>query len=236
MDAVGLDLSIIFALLTALGLGLGHSLDPDHVVAVSTLVCNNKSIRKSVVSAVVWGLGHSISILIVGFVVLALRVAIPENIVNVFEAAAGIMLILLGAFVLRPLIIKRAFKSNETDVDTHTHSHEGHIHTHPHAHENGHSHSHLHKSALTGAIQGLGGSAAIMLVALTTMPSMEIGLVFILLFGVGVISGMVCISCLIGSVIAYTANNFTKVHEIIKAITGTLSVAIGLIIIISLLL
>ena len=87
-----------------------------------------------------------------------------------------------------------------------------------------HGHAHLHKSALTGALQGLGGSAALMLVTLSTVNSVEIGVVFIFLFGVGVILGMVGIACLVGSVMAYTASNLEKVHKIIKALTGSASI------------
>ncbi len=92
--------------------------------------------------------------------------------------------------------------------------------------------AHLHKSALTGALQGLGGSAALMLVTLSTVNSVGIGLVFICLFGAGVILGMVGIACLVGSVIAYTASNLEKVHKIIKALTGSVSIVFGIVIIV----
>ena len=59
MVCISMDLSTIFILITALGLGLVHSLDPDHVVAVSALLRTNRSLRKSVTSAIVWGIGHS---------------------------------------------------------------------------------------------------------------------------------------------------------------------------------
>ncbi len=99
--------SIIFILLTGLGLGLAHSMDPDHIVAVSTLLCNNKSLRKSIASATVWGVGHSAVLFIIGLLILTLSVVIPEAIVHLFDAAAGVLLIILGAYVLRPLIVER---------------------------------------------------------------------------------------------------------------------------------
>ncbi len=88
-----MDLTVILILLTGLALGLGHSLDPDHIVAVSTLLCNSRSIRKSVTSATFWGVGHSAVLFLVGVLVLILRVAIPQNVVNVIELAAGVLLI-----------------------------------------------------------------------------------------------------------------------------------------------
>jgi hypothetical protein len=89
----------------------------------------------------------------------------------------------------------------------------------------------LHKSAFTGALQELGGSAAIMLVTLTTVYSVELGLIFILVFGVGVIFGMICISCIVGSIIAYTATNLEKMHKIIIAITRSASIVFSILII-----
>ncbi len=223
-----MDLSIIFILLTGLGLGFGHSLDPDHVVAVSTLLCNNKSLRKSIVSATVWGVGHSIVLFIVGLLVLTLSVVIPQSVLKLFDFAAGILLIVLGALVIRPLIAKRISPHSIAGPE-HPHSHS---HPHSHAgHDHEHSHTHIHKSALTGAVQGLGGSAALMLVTVSTVNSVEIGAIFIFLFGVGVILGMIGIACLVGSIIAYAASNLEKVHKIIKVLTGSASIVFGIVII-----
>ena len=228
-----MDLSIIFILLTGLGLGLAHSLDPDHVVAVSTLLCNYKSLRKSITSATVWGVGHSTVLFIIGFLVLTLSVVIPQSILKLFDCAAGILLIILGALVLIPLITERI--NTDQIIHEHTHSHphsHQHSHSHDHAIDNHHKDAHLQKSALTGALQGLGGSAALMLVTLSTVNSVEVGAVFIFLFGVGVILGMVGVACVVGSVMAYTASNLKKVHKIIKALTGSASIVFGIVIIV----
>ena len=226
--------SIIFILLTGLGLGLAHSIDPDHIVAVSTLLCNNKSLRKSIASATAWGVGHSAVLFIIGLLILTLSVVIPEAVVHLFDASAGVLLIILGAYVLRPLITQRIRPYQNIHEHTHTHPHtHPHSHTHEHDNEDHHGRTHLHKSALTGALQGLGGSAALMLVTLSTVNSVEIGAVFIFLFGVGVILGMVGISCVVGSVMAYTASNLEKVNKIIKALTGSASIVIGVVIIVT---
>jgi ABC-type nickel/cobalt efflux system permease component RcnA len=227
-----MDLSIIFILLTGLGLGLGHSLDPDHVVAVSALVCNNKSLRKSITSATFWGVGHSAVLLVIGLLVLTLSVVIPQAVLKLFDCAAGVLLIILGVLVVRPLIAEK-INPHQGTAYGHNHSHtHPHSHTHEHDNEREHSHSHLHKSAFTGALQGLGGSAALMLVTLSTVNSVMIGTAFIFLFGFGVILGMVGVACLVGSVIAYTASNLAKVHKLIKALTGSASIVFGIVIIV----
>jgi ABC-type nickel/cobalt efflux system permease component RcnA len=228
-----MDLSIIFILLTGIGLGFAHSLDPDHVVAVSTLLCNNKSVRKSITSATVWGVGHSTVLFIIGLLVLSLSVIIPQSVLKLFDSAAGVLLIILGALVIRPLISERIHTDQVNHEHTHSHPQmHPHSHSHDHTNDNHHGHAHLHKSALTGALQGLGGSAALMLVTLSTVNSVGVGLVFICLFGVGVILGMVGIACLVGSVMAYTASNLERVHKIIKALTGSVSIVFGILIIV----
>jgi len=210
----------ILILLTGFALGFVHSFDPDHVVAVSTLLCNNTSLRKSIVSATAWGGGHSITLFLVGLLVLALRVVIPASVFTLFEFAGGVLLVILGILVVKPLI--------------HAHDNQNSTHTHLHVHstDSGKGHTHLDRSAVTGVLQGLGGSAALMLVTLTTVSSAGLGLVFILFFGAGVILGMVGIACLISSLIAFTASRLEKVHKAIKAVTGSASIVFGVFIIV----
>jgi len=220
-----MDLSVILILLTGLTLGLGHSFDPDHIVAVSTLLCNSRSLRKSIASATEWGVGHSSVLFVAGFCVLILRVAIPESIINIFEFAAGVMLIVLGILVIRPFISDRIKTSQPGGQPEELPAHDYNLTV------SKEGHTHIHKSVLAGVLQGLGGSAALMLVVLTTVNSVVTGLAFILFFGVGVILGMIGISCIVGSIIAYTASNLEKVHKIIKAVTGLVSIVVGIIII-----
>ena len=227
----------------ALVLGLEHAFDADHIVAISTILGNTKSVRKSLFLGTMWGLGHTVTIFIVGIIVLALRVVIPQSIVNIFEAAAAVLLIVLGVYVIRGLVIERK-KHKSEDFDPHLHpehehehTHEGHTHHHPHSHSNDHSgHNHTHMSLFAGAIQGLGGSAAIMLVALSTVGSALIGVVFILIFGLGVIVGMLGIGALIGGLLKFTAVHVEKIHYAIRAIAGSISIAFGVLIILSILL
>ncbi len=226
------DVASVLIVATAFVLGLGHSLDPDHVVAVSTLLCNSTSLRKSVVSATAWGAGHSAVLLVAGLLVLGLRIVIPESVVQLFEFAAATMLIILGILVIKPFAAHKLHpKELEKATNVQTLSSDSQLYK-PRSHDN----SHIHKSALTGILQGLAGSAAIMLVTLTTVSSLELGLVFILLFGAGVILGMVSIACLISSILNYTAAHIENVHEKIGAVTGTISIGFGIFIIIQILL
>jgi len=236
------DLASVIIVATAFVLGLAHSLDPDHIVAVSALICNTHSLRKSISSAMAWGGGHSVVLIVAGLLLLGLRVAIPDSVLQLFELGGGIMLVIIGVLVIRPFLTHfirpqkhRGGTNDETLASTehHSHSHShghhhDHEHSHNHNHTHGHDHSHIHKSALTGILQGLGGSAAIMLVTLTTVNSPELGLIFLIVFGVGVILGMVSIACLISSLLNYTSSRLEGIHEKIAAITGTISIGFGI--------
>jgi high-affinity nickel permease len=215
-------------LVVALVLGLEHAFDADHIVAISTILTDSKSMRKSLLLGTVWGLGHSVTIFIVGGVVLALRVMIPQSIENLFEGAAGIMLIILGVYVIRELIIEKAASSKSSSTDPHLHPVSA-QHSHP-------GHNHTTKSLLAGAVQGLGGSAAVMLVALSTVESATIGVVFIAIFALGVIIGMLGIGALIGGLLVFTALHVEKIHQTIRAFAGCVSIGFGIFIILTILL
>jgi hypothetical protein len=215
-------------LVVALVLGFEHAFDADHIVAISTILSDSKSLRRSLLLGTVWGLGHSVTIFIVGGVVLVLRVMIPQSIENLFEGAAGVVLIILGAYVIRGLIIEKAAFAKSSTADPHLH---------PASPQQTHSgHNHTHKSLLAGAIQGLGGSAALMLVALSTVGSATIGVVFIAIFASGVIIGMLGIGALIGGLLVFTALHVEKIHQTIKAIAGCVSIGFGIFIILTILL
>ena len=212
-----MDATSPLILVVALLLGLEHAFDPDHVIALANIVCNVKNVRKSLVLGSIWSLGHTITVVIVGILVIVLRVAIPQNVTQVFEIAAGILLIVLGLYVLRDLLHERHQFSVEPNSNSASHA----------AIEDHGRHYHEHKSLFSGALQGLGGSAAIMLVTLSTVNSTIMGLIFIAIFCVGVTAGMVSFGAIIGGVLKYTVTNIGKIHRIIMVITACLGIGLG---------
>ncbi len=221
-----MDIASILMIATGFALGLVHSFDPDHIVAVSALLCSSNSLRKSIVSATAWGAGHSAVLFLVGGLFLALKVELPDSLVSMFEFGAGLMLVILGVAVVKPILVK-TYKNRKGNNLIATYNQFGNNEkalTHSHVHDS----NYVHRSVLTGVLQGLAGSAALMLATLTTVSSFEIGLFFILLFAAGVIMGMVCISCLIGSLLKFTASHLEKIHEKIRLITGLVSVVFGI--------
>jgi ABC-type nickel/cobalt efflux system permease component RcnA len=225
-----MDTSIGAALTLGFVLGLRHALDPDHLVAVSTIVSEHKSVARSSLVGTFWGLGHTASLLGIGVVILLLRASIPEHFEPWMEAPVAAMLIVLGISATW-----RAFRERGWQVHTHTHSHADgapHTHVHLHAHEQ-HDHKHRllrmgRKPFLVGLVHGVAGSAALTLAVLTTIPSIALGLLYIAVFGIGSIGGMLLMSAMIGLPFAVTARRFSVVNGGIRLFAGVFSVLFGL--------
>src|SRR4026207_547133 len=102
-------------------LGLRHALDADHLAAISAMVTERRNLLRSLLVGALWGLGHTFALLIAGVGVLLLRYQLTERMTHVLELWVGIMLVLLGANVLRPLVGRVASPHDATAV-THWHS------------------------------------------------------------------------------------------------------------------
>jgi len=219
-------------LLAAFGLGLllgiQHALDPDHLIAVSTIVSEHKSFKWASLIGAFWGLGHTTTLFIVGLFVIGLRVTIPPRLGLGLELLVAVMLMILGMNVLR-----KAFQTEP--VHLHTHSHNPVIHTHFHVHETPQQdHAHLHafkamrRPFIVGMVHGLAGSAALMLLVLSTIESPFGGLVYIVIFGLGSVGGMLLLSGIISLPFILTAQRFTRMNRWIRVFAGVASVVFGL--------
>jgi ABC-type nickel/cobalt efflux system permease component RcnA len=222
-----------FALL-GLGLlfGLKHATEVDHVVAVSTIVSRHRNVWRSAMVGALWGAGHTAALLVTGVFVLSLRVAIPERVSNWLEFCVALMIIGLGATALW-----RALR-NRGDVHVHEHSHDGVSHAHIHFHDQQTRHqaqrTHTHavsrvgvKPILIGAVHGLAGSGALTLLILTQIESSWQGLLYLAVFGVGSIAGMLLMSGLIGLPFALTSRKLTTVHHRLQTAAAVVSIAFG---------
>lgn len=223
-----------FALL-GLGLvfGLKHATEADHIVAVSTIVSRQRSLLRSASVGALWGVGHTVSLILVGIVVLALRVAVPESVANWLEFCVALMITVLGVSALLRVLRRR-------DVHLHEHKHAGlvHVHLHFHEHETEHkdvvaAHSHAvsrigFKPFIVGAMHGLAGSAPLSLLVLTQVDSTALGLLYLTVFGVGSIAGMILMSGLIGLPFALSARRFNGLHYGLQTAAGALSIVFGL--------
>ena len=224
-----MDASLWAALTLGFSLGLRHALDPDHLVAVTTIVSEHKSLARSSLVGGFWGLGHTASLLIIGLVVILLRSSIPDRVALWMEMGVAVMLIALGANVLWRVARERGFRFH-----THTHSHDDQP-AHEHAHFHSHSeHDHRHRlfrlgrrPFVVGLVHGVAGSAALMVGVLATIHSITLGLVYIAVFGLGSVGGMLLMSAIVGAPFAVTARRFSKINGGIRIAAGLLSVVFG---------
>ncbi len=208
--------------------GLKHAVEADHLAAVSTIVSQRKSILSSSLVGGLWGIGHTISLLIAGVAVLVLHVKIGERTALALEFCVALMLIALGANALRKIL--RGGK-----LHLHSHHHGEHAHLHPHIHEQSveeseRTHHGLRLNArpiLIGMVHGLAGSAALMLLVLSTVSSPGVGLLFIAVFGIGSIGGMLMMSALVSLPLHFTANRFNKTHRVVQVVAAIFSLGLG---------
>lgn len=196
--------NILFTLTLGFLLGLKHSFEADHVIAVSTITSEQKNPLKAALTGIFWGLGHTTTLFITGIIVLLLRVSIPEKLSISLEVLVGIMLIILGLRVLRR-----------------TRS----LHSHKHGKK---EHKYYHNiSFMVGLVHGIAGSGALMLLILSTIPSFLEGLYYILIFGLGSILGMSLMSFIIGVPLIYTKNKLPQFENYLNLAAGTLSILFG---------
>ena len=210
-------------------LGLKHALDPDHMAAVSTIVSQSNSVKRSSLVGTFWGLGHTLSLLCAGVVVIALKVQISERVALWMEFAVALMLIFLG---LKATL--RSFRGWK--LHRHRHTHDGTTHTHLHLHRDRDEHVHRHRHLIglgarpffVGMVHGMAGSAALMILVLATIPSAIVGLVYIAVFGLGSVGGMLIMSSLISLPFVFAQKYFKVLGEAMQLIVGLSSVTFGL--------
>lgn len=222
-----MDPALLTTLLLGFALGMKHALDADHVVAVSTIVSQYRNPFKAALVGIFWGIGHTTTLLLVGIAVIVFKLAIPDQMALTMEFLVGVVLFALGMQILWKFLPKKKH--------THIHDHggEAHAHEHLHLHKGGeeeiqHHPLRQHRSLLLGMIHGLAGSAALMLLVLGTIQSPMEGVVYILIFGVGSILGMMLISTLIGLPFALSSGRFASINQTIRFMAGALSVALGI--------
>jgi len=218
-------------------LGIRHATEADHLAAVASLATRSRSLRSTVAQGVAWGLGHTLTLLAVGGICLLVRATVPPRVAAALEGAVGVMLLVLGADVLwrwrRRRIHVHVHRHEDGTVHLHAHGHapeEVHeAHAHEPAHEPAHEHPHGHtgRALLVGLVHGLAGSAALLLVTLSTLSSAWLGLAYIAVFGAGSILGMAALSMVIALPLHRPGRVLTGWTHGLEAAIGVSTLAIG---------
>jgi len=194
-------------------LGLEHAFEADHIAAVSTLVSKHKNLKRSTILGAFWGLGHTTTLFIAGLLVLVLKITIPEKIALALEFLVGIVIMFLGLAVIRDLLLKKEFALRRAP-DGQRHARHGRLHQ-------------SHESFIVGLIHGMAGSAALMLLVLSTIPSLALGIIYILVFGLGSMIGMALAAALMSLPFIFTAQRFSSWNTGIRYAIGIFSLLFG---------
>jgi cytochrome c biogenesis protein CcdA len=223
-------------------LGMRHATDPDHVVAVTTIVTRHRTKAGAAMIGALWGLGHTLTILVVGTGIILLGWVIPPRVGLSLELSVGVMLIALGGMNLTGVL------GPQDTVHSHAHAHGDYVHSHAHAHE---PEAHPHEPGQTplgrldlrlgslglyqtvrplivGVVHGLAGSAAVALLVLTTIGSSAWSVFYLLLFGAGTIAGMMLVTVGMAWPLAYAGARLPRLTQGLRLASGVLSLVFGL--------
>jgi high-affinity nickel-transport protein len=228
-------------------LGMRHATDPDHVVAVTTIVSRERNLKQAALIGIAWGAGHTLTILGVGSAMILFRIVLPPRLGLAMELAVAVMLVLLGIRNMGGLFGFAAPKGESAASSRHEHQH---FHAHGdyiHAHDHAHAHNpertpltlidrwfrgmHVYdfvRPLVVGIVHGLAGSAAIALLVLSTIQSVRWAVAYLLIFGVGTIIGMMLITMSIASAFTLGQKRLAKIGRHFGFAAGAVSLVFGL--------
>ncbi len=199
-------------------LGMRHAFEPDHLAALSTLLTGERNIRRAAWLGVYWGIGHTLTLLAAGTLLVVLRAEMPAMASDVLACAVVLLLVGFGVRAIH-------LSANQASVGP-THSH-----THAHAATSATASTGAwtlaRRPLLVGAIHGLAGSGALTALVMATIPTMSARLIYLALFGVGSTVGMAALSGLMGWPIARVGTHGAVARSVSLAV-GCVSVMLGL--------
>ncbi|MGH7276800.1 MAG: high-affinity nickel-transport family protein [Candidatus Rokuibacteriota bacterium] len=237
---------VVSAVLLGFVLGLQHATDPDHLVAVATIVTRERRFADGALVGVLWGVGHMATLTLAGAVIVAFRFTISPEVGGGLELLVAGMLVLLGALRLReaargldtvtPSHLAADHEHGHLEaVHSHPHAHGGHVHAHPHIHPSrsllgalGAPHGRLPlRAILVGAVHGMAGSAAASLLILATLRSTAGAVAYLAVFGAGTILGMTLLTAAMAYPVSL-ALRFSHARRALAVCAGLGSIAFGI--------
>lgn len=211
--------------------GFKHAFEPDHVIAVSTLLHDtllddtllDKEPRfsRALRMGVAWGAGHTTTLVAGVLLISLMRVPLAASQLEYFELPVALMLLGLGGWALYDAV------SHMLRLRRHRHDGIAHYHVgqHPHPHTFPLKRSGWQGYAI-GLVHGLAGSGALLLLVAATLPTMTAGIVYALIFGVGSILGMGAVTLALALPFLVSRSRPLFYHAL-TGLSGTLSIVLG---------
>jgi len=234
------------AVLLAFKHRLQHATDPDHLVAVATIVSRERRFRDGAVVGALWGLGHTATLALAGGVVVLLGRPVPAPLAAGFELLVALVIVGLGALRLADAFRGFGAAPAEHLLADHDHGGRAAFHSHLHRHDGtAHAHPHVHPSrrllaalggarrglalrALgVGAVHGLAGTAAVALLVLATLRTPAGALAYLAMFGLGSLAGMTALTAVLAWPTAF-ALRFARARRLLAAGAGVGAIAFGI--------
>jgi ABC-type nickel/cobalt efflux system permease component RcnA len=169
----------------------------DHLAALLPLSVGRRA--RAFVLGARWGIGHSLGVLLVALVAVALREQMDLHAASaVGERLVGAMLLGIGAFGLRNAL--------RIEIHAHPHVHEGRDHEHLHVHaprrphrDDESFHRHTHAALAAGTVHGVAGTAHVLgVLPAIAMPSWASSGVYLAAFALGTILSMGGFAAMVG--------------------------------------
>jgi high-affinity nickel-transport protein len=229
-------MSLLAILALGFFLGMRHATDSDHIVAMTTIISREKSVRAASLVGALWGVGHTLTILLVGGTIVLFGIVFPPRLGLTMELSVAIMLVVLGA--LNVAGFRRELKTlRDAPAGSVPKSNDAHGEGDPHVHwplgsvARAVGYRAALRSIVVGTVHGLAGSAAVALLVLTTIRDSRWALLYLFLFGIGTIAGMMLITSALAVPLVHSARRFPNWSRHIGWVTGVLSVGFGLLLV-----
>lgn len=205
-----MEVELISVLTLGFILGIKHALEPDHIIGVSTIAGQSKNLWKSAMAGVFWGIGHTSTLFIIGMILISLKVTIPDKWAMSLEFLVGVMLVYFG---LSAIYSKKRTTHSELHHGERKNKVQGQL---PYR-----------KSLLMGVIHGLAGSAAMILLTISTVNNAWEGALYIFVFGAGTVISMLLFSTIIGIPFVMSKSKI-QINNRLLQFTGVISTVFGI--------
>lgn len=205
-------MSLLPLVLLGFFLGMRHATDPDHVLAVTTIVAHQRKLYGATLVGAIWGAGHTVTVLLVGGAIIVFGVVIPPRLGLTLELAVALMLVVLGSLNLSGFM-KKVDQLAHAEVAS--------------AAARGGPRSRFLRPLAIGLVHGLAGSAAVALLVLGTVHDAVAGVAYLALFCVGTVAGMAVMTSALAIPFVALGKSVDLQRRLTQA-TGAMSILFGL--------